>query len=244
MVFGCTVFVHNKQPNGSKLDPKAFKCIFFGYSPTQKGYKCYSPFLKKFFVSCDVTFYGDQLIYPNTRLQGENANENEHWDPTVSLPILQDVSQDASSSPPKNSRPIPIPSPSSSHDQEEQQPISERPFQVYSRRPKASQQDQSLNREPDPGESSDLNVPIAIRKGVRTCTKHPIYNFLTCTKLSSGFKAFTAKIDNEKIPRNIHEAIKDPKWEKAGQEEMRALHDNGTSEVVDLPWDKKVVGSK
>ena len=123
--------------------------------------------------------------------------------------------------------PFPIPSPISSHGQE-REAISERPLQVYSRRPKASQQDQSLNQELDPGVSSDLDLPIAIRKAVRTCTKHPISNFLTCTKLSYGFRAFIAKIDSVVVPKNIHEAFKDPKWEKAVQEEMRALHDNGT----------------
>lgn len=40
-IFGCKAFVHNHQPNQSKLDPRAHTCIFIGYSPTQKGYKCY-----------------------------------------------------------------------------------------------------------------------------------------------------------------------------------------------------------
>ena len=38
-VFGCVVFVH-KHGMG-KLSPKADKCMFIGYSPSQKGYKCY-----------------------------------------------------------------------------------------------------------------------------------------------------------------------------------------------------------
>ena len=46
-VFGCSTFVHNLSPNRSKLDPKSIKCIFLGYSPNQKGYKCYSPITKK-----------------------------------------------------------------------------------------------------------------------------------------------------------------------------------------------------
>ena len=35
-VFGCTIFVYIPNKNGSKLDPKATKYIFLGYSPTQK----------------------------------------------------------------------------------------------------------------------------------------------------------------------------------------------------------------
>ena len=33
-VFGSNVFVHVPNKDRSKLDPKAIKCIFLGYSPT------------------------------------------------------------------------------------------------------------------------------------------------------------------------------------------------------------------
>ena len=42
-VFGCTSFVHIHNHNRGKLDPRALKCVFVGYSSTQKGYKCYHP---------------------------------------------------------------------------------------------------------------------------------------------------------------------------------------------------------
>lgn len=48
-VFGCTVFAH--IPQNHKLDPKAEKSIFLGYSFSQKGYKCYSPSVKKHSVN-------------------------------------------------------------------------------------------------------------------------------------------------------------------------------------------------
>ena len=38
-IFGCTAFVHEHKQI-EKLDPCAIKCVFIGYSPTQKGYKC------------------------------------------------------------------------------------------------------------------------------------------------------------------------------------------------------------
>ena len=56
-VFGCTVFVHNHSLHCGKLDPRAHKCVFVGYTPTQKGFKCFDPISQKFFVTMDVTLF-------------------------------------------------------------------------------------------------------------------------------------------------------------------------------------------
>ncbi|KAA3473883.1 gag-pol polyprotein [Gossypium australe] len=56
-IFGCTCFVRDVRPHVTKLDPKSLKvCIFWGYSCLQKGYRCYSPDLKKYLGFTDVTF--------------------------------------------------------------------------------------------------------------------------------------------------------------------------------------------
>eukprot|EP00267_Zea_mays_P045028 XP_020397263.1 uncharacterized protein LOC109941162 [Zea mays] len=47
----------------SKLDPQAVKCIFVGYSSTQKGYKCWDPIGKRLLVSMDVTFHEEDPYY-------------------------------------------------------------------------------------------------------------------------------------------------------------------------------------
>jgi len=56
-VFGCTSFVHIHSLAQTKLDHRAHKCIFLGYSATQKGYRCYSPEQHKYFISMDVIFF-------------------------------------------------------------------------------------------------------------------------------------------------------------------------------------------
>jgi hypothetical protein len=64
-VFGCVCFVRDHRPSIEKLDPQAVKCIFVGYSSTQKGYKCWDPVGRKLFVSMDVTFREFEPYYTN-----------------------------------------------------------------------------------------------------------------------------------------------------------------------------------
>jgi hypothetical protein len=46
-MFGCIAYVHVPNEKKSKLDPKAEKCIFIGYSLEQKGYRCFNPSTRK-----------------------------------------------------------------------------------------------------------------------------------------------------------------------------------------------------
>jgi hypothetical protein len=59
-VFGCIAYMHVPDEKRSKLDPKAKKCIFIGYSLEQKGYRCFNPSTWKLQVSKDVVF--DEMI--------------------------------------------------------------------------------------------------------------------------------------------------------------------------------------
>ena len=52
-VFCCTCFVQDLSPGLDKLSPRSIKW----YSRTQKGYQCYNPSIRKYFVSANVTFF-------------------------------------------------------------------------------------------------------------------------------------------------------------------------------------------
>ncbi|MCO5574939.1 hypothetical protein L7F22_028734 [Adiantum nelumboides] len=55
-VFGCLAYAHIPQQLRGKLDDKAVKCIFVGYSSGSKGYRLYNPARNKIFESHDVNF--------------------------------------------------------------------------------------------------------------------------------------------------------------------------------------------
>ncbi|MCO5567705.1 hypothetical protein L7F22_021399 [Adiantum nelumboides] len=55
-VFGCIAYVHVPDELRMKLESKAEKCVFIGYSIEHKGYKYYNPVKRQVRVSKDVVF--------------------------------------------------------------------------------------------------------------------------------------------------------------------------------------------
>ena len=45
-IFGSTCFVQNLSPGLNKLSARSLKCVFLGYTRSQKGYRCFSPTLQ------------------------------------------------------------------------------------------------------------------------------------------------------------------------------------------------------
>ncbi|KAA0062437.1 putative mitochondrial protein [Cucumis melo var. makuwa] len=89
-----------------------------------------------------------------------------------------------------------------------------------------------------------LDLPITLRKGTRSCTKHSISNYVSYENLSPQFRAFTASLHFTTIPKNIYIALEFPEWKNAVMEEMKALEKNNTWEICALPKGHKPVGCK
>jgi hypothetical protein len=81
---------------------------------------------------------------------------------------------------------------------------------------------------PPPPSTSDLDLPIAIRKGKHTCTDHPISNFVSFDHLSPSFKAISLSVSSLVVPKSYRESFSHPGWCKAMEEEMHALELNHT----------------
>ena len=88
--------------------------------------------------------------------------------------------------------------------------------------------------------TNDFDKPIALRKGVRSCTKHPTSNFISYDHLSPSYRAFALSISSVPIPQDWKAVYGDPKW----VEEMKALAKNKTWELVTHLANKKLVEYK
>ncbi|KAL0318213.1 UNVERIFIED_CONTAM: Retrovirus-related Pol polyprotein from transposon RE1 [Sesamum calycinum] len=188
-VFGCACFVHIHSPNLDTLSPRSVKCIFLGYSRTQKGYRCYDP---------------QSLPLPA---------------PTLSVP-------------PHTEPPT-------------------RPLQVYSRRNRSTTT--TLIVPPDlpptaaPGNPSATptnDLPIALWKGKRSCTAHPLANSLSFQHLSPNYRAFSASLSSVSILNTYCEALRHPAWKMAMDDEMSALVSRGTWKLVEVPPNADIVACR
>ncbi|CAL2225380.1 unnamed protein product [Prunus armeniaca] len=76
-IFGCVVFVHLHDHQRSKLDPRAEKCVFIGYAPHQKGYRCYHPPSQNMHTFIDVVFREHDIYFSAVHEEHRNANTSQ-----------------------------------------------------------------------------------------------------------------------------------------------------------------------
>jgi hypothetical protein len=73
---------------------------------------------------------------------------------------------------------------------------------------------------------------------------HSISNVLSYDNLSSPYRTFTANMTLSREPLSFSQAVQDPQWREAMQQEIQALHANKTWSLVPLPAHKRPIGCK
>ena len=90
---------------------------------------------------------------------------------------------------------------------------------------------------------SDLDIPIALSKGKRSCT-YPIASVVSYDKLSKSSRSLISTLDSVPILTTVDEALAHPGWRDAMIDELNALDHNVTWDLVELPVGKRAIGCK
>ncbi|MCO5596690.1 hypothetical protein L7F22_050758 [Adiantum nelumboides] len=217
-VFGCLAYAHIPQQLRGKLDDKAVKCIFVGYSSGSKGYRLYNPATNKIFESRDV-------IFAKTTAQPMVAFDVPHIQ-------TQDVFEGFLPSFVENQESQQVDNFDQSFDQhvtphdvekivcEEQEVLREE--RTLPKWVQKTLQDSKL----------DAPLPRKIRAGT------------TFGREQVDLACFSTLCDADE-PDSFEQALElCVQWKDAMQQEIDSIHKNHTWDLVDLPTGKKPIGTK
>ncbi|PNX86333.1 hypothetical protein L195_g042411, partial [Trifolium pratense] len=222
-VFGSTCFVLRPQVERNKLSPRSTICVFLGYGAGQKGYRCYDPSSKKLYVSRHVVFLEHIPFFSlssdsNTPSRSELTNIDPFGlDDDISSDCNFENCRDGTSATPDTYVPS-VPTTT-------QQPH----MTVVPTAPPPSP--------PHPPPSPPPRYPLRDRKS----TQLPDFIYST---YSASFASFLTSVHSLFEPSTYKEAILDPLWQKAMNEELAALYKTDTWDIVPLPPGKRAIGSR
>ncbi|KAJ9552360.1 hypothetical protein OSB04_016405 [Centaurea solstitialis] len=252
--FGCRVFPYLRNYTTHKLAPRSVACVFIGYSSQYKGYRCLDMTTSRIFTTRHAKF--DESTFPFSgnvssvdlaQLVFSHFEESPSSLPAQSKPsdpIFSAATNSSSASGPCSLCPDMIYSstaPAPSGVPPMPSPASSAPSGVPPMPPPASSAPSAAPMTPPPPSapaSSSLHpMTTRSRAGIfkprhfadlASLTSSPVHVVLFAHKEPKGFKS----------------AAKHPKWLEAMNEEMSALRNNNTWDLVPRPVAFNVVGSK
>ncbi|CAH9140808.1 unnamed protein product [Cuscuta epithymum] len=263
-VFGCACFPNKVATSGNKLSPRSTPCVFIGYAPGYKGYRCLDPTTGRVYVSRDVVFHETSFPYPtlssctptsspdtsqsslSSPLSSYPTNVQSPF-PSTTLPVLPSQYTTTSHAP---GYPITSSSPVTSS---AQPTVSVSPAHIPDANPSSPPACLPTSPSPTPPSSPPhtptpsppITPPVSIHPTpplvqnvhpMRTRAKDGIYKPRTILSLTS--------VECPPDPTCFSQANKSLKWRAAMAEEFNALITNKTWDLVPHDSTKNVVGCK
>ncbi|KAJ0775601.1 putative RNA-directed DNA polymerase [Helianthus annuus] len=240
-VFGCACYPNTSATQPHKLHHRSMRCIFLGYPPDFRGYRCLDPTTGKVHISRHVTF--DESVFPFTRpthpLTYDFLDDTTPPGFSFHRPVTQPISQPINQ--PVNQ---PVTSPVNQPVNQPTSPPVPTPYQfTYSRRHRTNIQTNTgpsnpsvaIPNQPTTGPSNPTPTPTQTQP---ITNQHPM---TTRSKSRSNPSAIHNTVNLSPVPTSYSKALTDPNWLHAMQTEFTALQDNETWELVPRPLDRPVI---
>ncbi|KAI3520152.1 hypothetical protein L1887_09385 [Cichorium endivia] len=260
-VFGCLCFSTNLN-NSDKFSSRSEKCALIGYSNVKKGYKLLCLDTKTVFFSRDVRFY--ESIFPfkmssvesRPSINSDNIDHENFFDN-----IYQSVPSNSNcpENPYDDNTQISNESSLTLDGERSHATESEMVDSIDTTLNRVSEGSSSIDQSELVGFDSALGAPtLGFRRSSRDRRvptryddfviegkhKFGIEKTVGYVRLDSDSVCFAASLNKSIEPNSFSEAVKDPNWIRAMNEEMEALNRNGTWIVTDLPKGRKPIGCK
>ncbi|KAJ6945155.1 Retrovirus-related Pol polyprotein from transposon RE1 [Populus alba x Populus x berolinensis] len=229
--FGCLCFPYLRYYAPNKLSLKSAPCVFLGYSPLHKGFRCFDRKTQRLYISRHVQFY--ETIFPYA---GDNVQQNHNSIPYITFSDFLDSHNIVSPA-------SPLPLVSSLVSASTCLPCSDKLVASCSQPPIMSivpSPSQSSPHVPVPLMTTSTNLHPMVTRRKAGIFKPKAYHVLTISPSSQFFQVLLALQE----PRGFKSAAKHLAWLLAMDAEIQALKKNDTWDLMLRPASHNVVSCR
>ncbi|KAJ9557956.1 hypothetical protein OSB04_012570 [Centaurea solstitialis] len=254
-IFGCVCYILNNKDNLGKFDSKSDDGIFLGYSSISKTYRVFNKRRQTIEETIHVKFDESGPTFPHPN---DNTEINQWADsffqvpePPIADPSPQDLPDgfednpipptDISTPPLINATPISQITPP-----EPDQPTNSEDFSQTT-----VSEPSPTNLLPDPSSNeASTSGQVYQPPALRWTKDHPIDQVLgnpssgVKTRRQAGNVCLYVNFISENEPKEIDDALRDPAWVSAMQEELAEFIRNNVWLLVPRPRKRTIIGSK